>query len=287
MKRSTGILLESANRFSGGLNLCAGSVKVRTSVFKKNFVRFLSGVVLALFLVSFLQADGIAEAGPDSELVINNYLAARQAHENSLNGASMEVSIDASVPKLKKKGTLHALRSISKLGKITYKVLGFQGDDSVIKNEVIARYLEAEQKGQDDRKLAITPENYKFKYKGLHTLTNGDQIYIIFLSPRKKLVGLFKGEMWLDSRTYLPVMESGKLVKNPSAFFKKVEFVRDFSIRDGNAIPQHMDSIIDARLIGKVNLSIDYTKVGRPPVTQPAAAPSAFDGTIPPQALAK
>lgn len=287
MKRSTGILLESADELSGGLSLVGGSVKVRTGVFKTNVARFLSWVVLALFLVSSLQADGVAEAGPDSELVINNYLAARQAHEDSLNGASMEVSIDASVPKLKKSGTLHALRNISKLGKITYKMLGFQGDDSVIKNEVIARYLEADQKGQDNQKLAITPENYKFKYKGLHTLNNGQQIYIIFLTPRKKLVGLFKGEMWLDSRTYLPVMESGKLVKNPSAFFKKVEFVRDFSIQDGNAIPQHMDSIIDARLIGKVNLSINYVKVDKAPETQPATAPSAGDGAHSPQALAK
>ena len=64
--------------------------------------------------------------------------------------------------------------------------------------------------------------------------------------------------MWLDSKTYLPVMESGKLVKNPSVFFKKVEFVRDFTIKNGTAIPQHMESMIEARLIGKVNLTVEY-----------------------------
>jgi hypothetical protein len=70
----------------------------------------------------------------------------------------MEVNIDASVPRLKKEGKLHALRKISQLGKITYKVLAFQGDDT-IKNEVIARYLDAEQKGQENQHLAITPDN--------------------------------------------------------------------------------------------------------------------------------
>jgi hypothetical protein len=267
---------------------------VRTGVFKTNLARFRAGVLLTLFLAGFLQAGGIADAGPDSQLVISNYLAARQAHADIMKGASMEVSIDASVPKLKKQGRLQALRKISKLGKITYKVLGFQGDDTV-KNEVIARYLEAEQKGQDDsQQFAITPQNYKFKYKGLHTLSSGQKIYIVFLSPRKKVLGLFKGEMWLDSKTYLPLMESGKLVKNPSVFFKKVEFVRNFKIRDGAAIPQHMDSIIDARLFGKVNLSVDYTKVDMvqpeatsqqpEPLAQPATSAGTADGINLPRA---
>ena len=169
------------------------------------------------------------------------------------------MEINASVPKLKKEASLKALRTISAIGKITYKVLGFKGDNTV-KTEVIGRYLEAEQQAQGNNKLAINNENYKFKYKGLHTLNSGSQIFIFFLSPRKKIVGLFKGEMWLDVATYLPVMVKGRFVKNPTIFFKKVEFVRDYKIQDGNAVPQHMDSTIDARVVGKVNLSIDYSK---------------------------
>jgi hypothetical protein len=216
----------------------------------------------------------------ESQEVISNYLAATQQHKDEMLGGSMEVNIDASVPKLKKEGKLHALRKISDLGKITYKVLAFQGDDT-IKNEVIARYLDAEQKGQDNEKLAITPENYKFKFKGKHKLDNGQEIYIIFLSPRKKEVGLFKGEMWLDAKSYLPVMESGKFVKNPSVFFKKVEFVRDFEIKGGAAVPQHMQSVIDARLIGKINLRIDYSDFhpeSEAAAPRPAQTPAANSG---------
>jgi hypothetical protein len=212
------------------------------------------GVLLAL--VPGMEAYEPFESA-ETRQVIDGYLAATRAQAQN-TADTMEVNIDANVPKLKKEGKLHALRKISELGKVTYKVLGFQGDDS-IKNEVIARYLDAEQKGQDNsQKLAITPENYKFKVKGTHKLQDGQKIYIVFLTPRKKEVGLFKGEMWLDAKTYLPVMESGKLVKNPSVFFKKVEFVRDFAIKNGAAIPQHMESIIEARLIGKVNLTVDY-----------------------------
>lgn len=225
-------------------------------------------VVLAATVVPGRMAFAY-EADSESREVISNYLNATQSHQDPLRGASMEVNIDASVPKLKKEGKLHALRKISDLGKITYKVLAFQGDDTV-KNEVIARYLDAEQKGQENQKLAITPENYKFKFKGAHHLNDGHRIYVIFLSPRKKEVGLFKGEMWLDAKTYLPIMESGKFVKTPSVFFKKVEFVRDFAIQDGAAVPQHMQSVIDARLVGKINLRVDYSQV-QPNSSQPAA----------------
>jgi len=242
----------------------------------------LATIFAAVLMAVFSAHSAFAFEASDSESkeVISNYLAATQAHQDEMRGASMEVNIDASVPKLKKEGKLHALRKISQLGKITYKVLAFQGDDTV-KNEVIARYLDAEQKGQDNQKLAITPENYKFKFKGAHRLENGQRIYIVFLSPRKKEVGLFKGEMWLDAKTYLPIMESGKFVKNPSVFFKKVEFVRDYAIQDGAAIPQHMQSVIDARLVGKINLRVDYSQfhpesgvAATPPASQPVAGNS-------------
>jgi hypothetical protein len=215
------------------------------------------------FLVLFAIASLIAmpvmaePSSAESKDIIQRYLAASEA-QNQSRAASMEISIDASIPKLKKEGKLHALRKISQLGKITYKFLGFQGDDT-IKTEVIARYLEADQKGQDSGKYAITPENYKFKFKGEHTLQNGQHIYVVFLTPKRKEIGLFKGEMWLDAETYLPIMESGKLVKSPSVFFKKVEFMRDFKIEKGVAVPQHMLSTIEARLIGKVNLTVSYT----------------------------
>lgn len=218
-------------------------------------------LVVACLSASLFLLPGVAAARnpgeSESSEVIQHYLAATQA-QSQPRAASMEVSIDATIPKLKKEGKLEALRKISELGKITYKTLRFQGDDTV-KTEVIARYLEAEQKGQDKSKFAITPQNYKFKFKGLHKLQNEQRIYVVFLTPRRKEIGLFKGEMWLDTETYLPVMESGKLVKNPSVFFKRVEFMRDFKIENGIAVPQHMLSTIDARLVGKVNLIINYT----------------------------
>jgi hypothetical protein len=228
----------------------------------------MNGTVLAALLLSLLIPFGAAAAEYDdleqqqpkgeSSVILNKYVQATQGHEGDLRGASMDVDIDASVPKLKEHGKLRALRKISKVGQITYRVLGFQGDNT-IKSQVIARYLQAEQQGQGDMSLAVVPANYKFKYKGEKPGPNGKTVYCFQVSPRKKKVGLFKGEIELDAATYLPVYEKGRFVKNPSIFFKKVEFERTFNIQNGVAVPQNMSSTIDARLIGKVELSINYS----------------------------
>jgi hypothetical protein len=201
--------------------------------------------------------DGSEESGGSDNAIIGKYLAATNLQPAS---SSMEVEIHASVPQLKQQGRLRALRKISNVGKITYRILGFQGDNNV-KKEVIARYLQAEQQSQSDPAVLLTPANYKFKLKSRQT-QNGLDSYVFQVSPRKKRTGLFKGELWLDSRSYLPVLEKGRLVKNPSILFKKVEFERAFFIQNGVSVPAHMTSTIDTRIVGKVELDIHYTAVG-------------------------
>lgn len=229
--------------------------------------RGLRHLILAA-IAGLLLWPGAGIAGTDDEnepqhsagaAIIDKYLQATQTHEDALRGASMEVDISADVPKLQEHGRLRALRKISKVGQITYHVLGFQGDNTV-KNQVIARYLQAEQQSQGDQSLAITPANYKFKYKGEKSEDNNQDVYVFQISPRKKKVGLFKGEICLDPKTYLPVFEKGRFVKNPSIFFKKVDFERAFTIQNGVAVPQSTSSTIDVRLIGKVTLAVNYSK---------------------------
>jgi hypothetical protein len=169
------------------------------------------------------------------------------------------VEIEASVPQLKQHGKLRALRRISKLGIITYRVLGFQGDNTV-KKDVIARYMQAEQQSQGNPKLTLSPANYKFKLKGRKQL-GGSEAYVFSVAPLKKRAGLFKGELWLDSGSFLPVLEKGRLVKNPSIFFRKVDFERAFAIQNGASVPAHMTSTIDTRIVGKVELDVNYTSV--------------------------
>ena len=213
---------------------------------------------LLLGLLSTAMADEEKLSSSEETEIINKYLKAK-GHDNELRGASMEVEISADVPKLKESGTLRALRKISRVGQITYKQIAFQGANFV-KKEIIARYLNAEEQEQGDQDVGITPANYKFKYKGQVPSQAGMPAYIFQLTPRKKKVGLFKGEMWIDSKTYLPVFEKGRLVRNPSIFFKQVDFRRGFVIQNGLAVPAYLASTIDTRLVGKIEISISFSK---------------------------
>jgi hypothetical protein len=253
------------------------AVPVQVIALKRIFT--LSVAVTVLFLSGLSTAFAAGSPGgnvPDSELedpssaeIINKYL---QAHgsEQSLRAGSMQVEINANVPKLKENGKLSALRRISKMGQVTYRVIAFQGQ-TFVKKEVIARYLQAEQQTKVDGNIDVIPENYKFRYKGERQTESGTTAYVFQLQPRKKRVGLFKGEMWLDSHVYLPVFEKGRLVKNPTIFFKKVDFERGFSIQDGHAIPSYITSTIDTRLVGRVELKVNYSKFA-PETTSEAEA---------------
>jgi hypothetical protein len=204
-------------------------------------------------------ASAAVPTAPDA--VVENYWAASQQQQHALQGSSMEVDIEASLPKLKKHGRLRGLRRISRLGRITYEALHFEGDNSV-KNHVIAKYLAAEAETQADGapSLAVAPANYKFKYKGRQQ--SGAQTVEVFqVTPRHKVVGLFKGEIWIDAETFLCVRESGRLVKTPSLFLKKIEFVKEYAIQNGISVPRQIHSVVDTWLVGPAELTIDFRNV--------------------------
>jgi hypothetical protein len=215
------------------------------------------GLVLLASATAVQAEPDKPEMGAD---IIEKYLNSSQIQEETLRGVQMEVQISADLPKLHKTGSMSALRMISKLGKISYKMLGFSGDDTV-KKDVIARYLTAETEGQkDNSQYAITPANYRFKYKGMLE-QSGTHVYIFDLKPRKKRVGLFKGDLWLDTKTYMPIREEGEFVKTPSVFLKKVEFVRDYELQDGVAIPKQIISKVDTRIVGRADINIKFTNL--------------------------
>ena len=205
----------------------------------------------------FAAEGNVPEERPvTSNAIISQYLRVTQSRSDPAAQQPVEIDISASVPRLKKEGRLRVLRQISKVGQVTYHVLGFQGDNTV-KNQVIARYLQAEQQGQEKENLAVTPENYRFKFRGERGVL-GKEVYVFQLSPHRKKIGLFKGELWLDAQNYFPVYEKGRLVKNPSIFFKKVDFERAFVVQNGVPVPAHLTSTIETRLVGKVELDVNY-----------------------------
>jgi len=221
-------------------------------------LRLSAAVLTSIFLAApICLRAGAAEADDSNSEIVTRYLDARRTQAEALKGVQMEASIDAKLPKLEKQGRMRVLRKISRLGKISFRMLGFQGD-TTIKQEVIARYLSVESESDDKPDISVTPDNYKFHLKTTIS-ENGHRTYVYQLTPKRKAVGLFKGELWLDGETGMPLRESGQLVKNPSIFLKKIAFVHDYQIQDGVAIPKHIQSTVDTRIAGRAELSIEFS----------------------------
>lgn len=206
-------------------------------------------------------ADAIP-AGPTEQQVqlqvLGRYFAAVSAQAGHTRGVGMDMDFSARLPKLKKEGTMLARRIVSSLGKISFVVKSFTGDNTV-KNNVIAKYMAGEvSTAEKEIDAGINLRNYKFKFKRTEQI-DGRTIFVYELNPRKKRVGLFKGELWIDETTALPVREAGRLVKSPSMFLKRVEFTRTYEVHNGTAFPARIESTVETRIAGKAELNIRYT----------------------------
>lgn len=191
--------------------------------------------------------------------VLERYLAGANEESRQLRDVEMNVEIDASLPKLNRKGTLSALRAIGRLGQITYKAITFQGDDS-IKRDVIARYMQAEVEASQKRGLGIGLENYKFRYADHHV--NGDwELFLFELTPKQKKPGLFQGWIWIEAKSALPVREEGEFVKSPSIFLRRISFTRDYQVQSGVAVPSTIRSTVETRIVGKAEIQVRYSNM--------------------------
>ena len=171
----------------------------------------------------------------------------------------MDASFRAELPKLKKTAQVDARRSINEKGQIEYSTTKAEGDKTIIK-DVIARVMNAEMEADPLKFDAITvnEENYKFKFKGQQE-RDGHKVFVFEVAPRKKRQGLFKGDIWVDEETALPIREAGRLVKSPSVFLKKVEFVREYQIEGQLAMPLRTQSLTETRFWGKAQVAVQYS----------------------------
>jgi hypothetical protein len=186
---------------------------------------------------------------------LERYLRAKQAQQPEAQEAPIEVDIEASLPQLNKQGRMHGVRLLTQAGQVVYSELRFKGDNT-IKTQVIARYLKTEvQSRSAGEDVTISLVNYRFEYKGIADYA-GRPAYVYQIEPRRKRVGLFRGELWLDPATALPFREWGDLVKSGSAFVKHVRFVRDYFLDRNRADVRRLILTAHAFMVGEVDMTI-------------------------------
>lgn len=189
---------------------------------------------------------------------LNRYLNRNQASCRETD-QRIQMEIEASLPKLQKHGAMKGLKVITQSGQVAYRFLRFTGD-KLVKTDVIVRFLTAEAQPPEQRgDIATTRKNYKFHFLRRED-HHGATAYVYQLRPRKKRTGLYKGELWLDAASAAPLREAGELVKSPSIFIRRVQFVRDYPDHDpqlascGQA--ERMSINVQTRIVGDADLVV-------------------------------
>ncbi|HEX9111149.1 MAG TPA: hypothetical protein VF845_06685 [Terriglobales bacterium] len=179
----------------------------------------------------------------------------RQAQE--LAGYSAVTVIRAELPRSSQHGELELERHYSIPRTLTFKALHYIGD-GFVKTNVIARLLQSEvdhvQK-DDPAVTALRLENYKFSHKSTTQIT-GRVVHVYQIKPRKKRPGLFKGHIYLDASTGSLVRAEGRVVKSPSIFVNKIDFVQEYAEVSGFTLPTHIHTEAKAALVGRTVVDI-------------------------------
>jgi hypothetical protein len=139
-----------------------------------------------------------------------------------------------------------------------FEILSEQGWKAAQKH-VLRKMLESESETsapEARKKTRLCSDNYEFQMVGLVT---GDRpAYAIDVKPKRNDKLLFEGRIWVDTEDYALVRAEGNPAKNPSFWTKHVHFVHNYEKQGGFWFPLSTESVTDARIFGRTDLTIEY-----------------------------
>lgn len=137
-----------------------------------------------------------------------------------------------------------------------------RGTDGLFRH-ALRRVLETEvrtsrQEGRNDTKLA--PENYNFRLLGTE-MRDGHKCYVLQLLPKRKTKYLLEGKIWIDTDGYGLVGLEGRPAASLSFWVGRPLITQSFEKVGDFWLLARNRSIVDARLIGRISLTIDTSDV--------------------------
>jgi len=198
----------------------------------------------------------IVQSTTDESTAFARYIAWLHAPDPFTESGPVALAITASLPGLNKQGSLLAIREVGESERSEYGILGLEGDAIVLKR-VIAPYLVAERHAEDLplSSVLITPRNYRFRYVGVAD-TGDSAAYIFRITPKKRRVGLIRGQLWIDSVTGAPVLVTGQLLKTATDSTSGINVVREITFVDGRPFVRTTHVSIETRPVGRADLTI-------------------------------
>jgi Fe-S cluster biosynthesis and repair protein YggX len=116
-------------------------------------------------------------------------------------------------------------------------------------------------------RIRLTQDNYSFRLEGTDEI-NGRSAFVLDVLPKRQDKYLVSGRVWVDADDYAVVKVEGEPAKTPSFWTRSVHFVQTYR-KDGVFwFPVRTESVTQALIFGKTEVSIDYFDYE--PVTQTA-----------------
>ena len=191
------------------------------------------------------------------ELALQVYQQRQQEQNAKLAAYSDQTVMVADLPDTKQKGEYELQRNYAAPNTLKFKPVKFNGDNFV-KNNLLVRLLQSEVDHvmkQESQLTAVNETNYKFSFKSSEVV-DGRTVYTYNVKPLKKRVGLFKGKVLIDASTGSLLKAEGSMVKSPSIFVRKMEFVQEYGEIAGFVFPTHIHSVAKVRIIGRTIVDI-------------------------------
>jgi hypothetical protein len=225
----------------------------------------------AFFIVA---GAGLGCAGPLSPAeALDRFLTRSALPKCECREAQFAVQVEAALPSLHKQGSMSGFKVVTRTGQTAYRGLHFTGDD-LVKKAVIARFLARDTAPPENSdELALTPRNYVFTF--VRTADSAVMPAHVFrLKPRRKSVGLFRGELWVDVASGAPLRIWGEFVKSPSIFLKKLRFVSDYDAGNPCSPPARLSVTAQTRIAGEAILVLFLHPIDSSVLEDKAVEPS-------------
>jgi hypothetical protein len=96
----------------------------------------------------------------------------------------------------------------------------------------------------------MSPANYDFRFVRTEELS-GQLCYVLEMLPRRKDKTLLRGQVWVDSSTYLLHRSEGEPGKAPSWWLRQVHIVLEYGDVGGMWLQTASESTAEVRLLGR------------------------------------
>ncbi len=218
--------------------------------------RYLGVLAIGLVMIRCLPAHDLSVKLPDSpqSVAFARYVASLENRDPLTESGPVVLLIQASAPDLYKESALLAIRQPGDNERSEYLIAGIDGDGVVVE-EVTGRYFKFREEIENLPKssVLITPENYKFRFRGeVKAATGGAYVYDI--TPRKRRRGLFKGQIWIEAGTGAELLVSGRFIDAPSRT-DSITFVRETKLdAEGYVRVTHLSFAVP--LLGRSELMV-------------------------------